>query len=42
MGQIHGLSTYRRDLMFDVEELDGGKILMGNDTFCEVTAVGKV
>ena len=28
--------------MFDVEEVDGGKILMGNDTHCEVTAIGKV
>lgn len=28
--------------MFDVEEIDGGRILMGNDTYCEVTAVGKV
>lgn len=34
--------TFRRDLMFDVEEINGGKILMGNDTFCEITAIGKV
>lgn len=34
--------TFRRDLMFDVEEINGGKILMGNDTYCEVTAIGKI
>lgn len=34
--------TFKRDLMFDIEELNGGKILMGNDTYCEVTAIGKV
>lgn len=34
--------TFKKDLMFDVEEIDGGKILMGNDTFCEITAIGKV
>lgn len=34
--------TFRKDLMFDVEEFDGGKILMGNDTFCEISAIGKV
>lgn len=27
--------------MFDVEEINGGKILMGNDTYCEVTSIGK-
>lgn len=34
--------TCRRDLMFDVEKVNGGKILMGNDTFCEISAIGKV
>lgn len=34
--------TCRKDLMFDIEEIDGGKILMGNDTFCVITAIGKV
>lgn len=34
--------TFRKDLMFDTEEIDGGKILMGNDTYCEVTVIGKV
>ncbi|KAF8113219.1 hypothetical protein N665_0054s0034 [Sinapis alba] len=34
--------TCRKDLMFDVEEIDGGKILMGNDTYCEITAIGKI
>lgn len=24
--------TFRKDLMFDVEEINGGRILMGNDT----------
>lgn len=34
--------TFRKDLMFDVEEVNGGMILMGNDTYCEITAIGKV
>lgn len=28
--------------MFYVEEVDGGKIIMGNDTYCEITTIGKV
>lgn len=28
--------------MFDVEEVNGGKNLMGNDTYCEITAIGKI
>lgn len=28
--------------MFDIEDIDGGKILMGNDIYCEVTAIGKI
>lgn len=31
--------TKRKDLMFDVEEVRGGRILMGNDTSCEITAI---
>lgn len=34
--------TYRKDLMYDIEEFDGGRILMGNDTYCEITAIGKI
>lgn len=34
--------NYRKDLMYDIEEFDGGKILMGNDTYCEITAIGKI
>lgn len=34
--------TYQKDIVFDVEEINGGKILMGNDTYCEVTAIRKV
>ena len=34
--------TKRRDLMFDVEEVNGGRILMGNDSYCEITAIGKI
>ncbi|CAL9238171.1 unnamed protein product [Arabidopsis halleri] len=34
--------TYRKDLMYDLEEINGGKILMGNDTYCEITAIGKI
>lgn len=34
--------TMNKDLMFDVEEVDGGRILMGNDTFCEISAIGKI
>ncbi|CAL9233575.1 unnamed protein product [Arabidopsis halleri] len=28
--------------MFDIQEIRGGKILMGNDTYCEITAIGKL
>lgn len=34
--------TYIKDLMFDIEEFDGGKILMENETYCEITAIGKI
>lgn len=32
----------RKDLMFDVEVIDGGKILMGNDIYCEIIVIGKI
>ena len=34
--------TPDRDVLFDFKEIDGGKVLMGNNTFSEVKGMGKV
>ncbi|WZZ59084.1 hypothetical protein YC2023_059191 [Brassica napus] len=34
--------TPDRDALFDFKEIDGGKVLMGNNTFSEVKGIGKL
>ena len=34
--------TPDRDVLFDFKEIDGGKVLMGNNTFSEVKGMGKL
>lgn len=34
--------TPDKDALFDFEEVDGGKVLMGNNTYSEVTGIGKL
>ena len=34
--------TPERDVLFDFKEIDGGKVLMGNNTQCEVKGIGKI
>ncbi|KAF8080959.1 hypothetical protein N665_0912s0002 [Sinapis alba] len=34
--------TPNKHVMFDLEELEGGKVLMGNNTFSEVTGIRKL
>ncbi|KAL1206947.1 Retrovirus-related Pol polyprotein from transposon TNT 1-94 [Cardamine amara subsp. amara] len=34
--------TPDKEVLFDLEEIDGGKVLMGNDTHSEVKGIGKL